>query len=243
MFKSKEKPIIEFVSRIPGLSELEDIRPKPANKFIPEWWKNVPFDLNLEKEKYRFDSNMVRQCPAFPDLFSSGYILPMWADTTFYFDKETNEYEWKCGSANSPFKINVFDSFQFTDHANYQYKDKVASVVFQFINPWYLKLPKGYSVFQIPLFYHQKEKYEILPGTYDPYNANTDKLEVAYFGDKEEIFIKRGTPLVQYIPYKKENFDFGFRDQNENDIKEEYRSQVKRIGHFKNWYAQNRNRG
>jgi hypothetical protein len=243
MFESKEKPLIEFISRIPGLSELEDVKPVPANKFIPQWWKDMPFDLNMDKERYRFDSGMVKQCPAFPDFFSSGYILPMWADTTIYFDKDTGEYRWKCGVLGSPFDINVFEPYKFTNHVNYKYKNKIANIIFQFINPWYIRLPKGYSVMQLPLFYHPTEKYDILPGTYDGHIASSDKLEVAYFTDKEEIFIKKGTPLVQYIPYKKENFNIDIRDQNNNDLKNEHRDASKRMGDFKNWYSQNRNRG
>ena len=243
MFKSKEKPVIEFISMLPMLSEIEDTRPVPANKFIPQWWKDMPFDLNMDKEKYRFESGLVKQCPAFPDLFSSGYILPMWADTTIYFDKDTGIYEWKCGSMGSPFKINVFEQYKFIDQANYTYKGNLANIIFQFVNPWYIRLAKGYSVFQLPLFYHPTGKYDILPGTYDGHIANTNKLEIAYFTDKEEIFIKKGTPLVQYIPYKKENFDLVIRDQTNEDLKMTSLDGVKRMGHFKNWYGQNRNRG
>jgi len=243
MFNSKEKPVIEFISMFPGLSELEDIKPQPANKFIPQWWKDMPFDLNIDKEKYRFNSGIVKQCPAFPDLFSSGYILPMWADTTLYFDKDIQNYSWRCGSNGSPFKINVFEQNKFIDYARYSYNGNIANVIFQFINPWYIRLPKGYSVFQLPLFYHPTEKYSILPGTYDGNIASTDKLEVAFFGDKEEIFIKKGTPLVQYIPYKKENFKLNIRDQNKDDLKSFEMDIVKRMGSFKSWYAQNRNRG
>ena len=243
MFNSKEKPVIEFISTIPGLSEIEDIQPKPSNNFIPEWWKNMPFDLDMDKERYRFNSGIVKQCPAFPDLFSSGYILPMWADTTLYFDKDTGEYSWKCGAQNSPFEINIFEQDKFINHTDYSYKNKIANIIFQFVNPWYIRMPKGYSVFQLPLFYHQTEKYDILPGTYDGHNAITNKLEVAYFADKEEIFIKKGTPLVQYIPYKKENFDINIRDQNQNDLKNIDMDILKRMLQFKGWYAQNRNRG
>ena len=243
MFESKEKPVIEFVSRFLGMSEIEEIKPVPSNKFIPQWWKDMPFDLNMDKEKHRFDTGMVKQCPAFPDFFSSGYILPMWADTTIYFDKETGEYEWKCGSIASPFKIGVFEQYKFINQTDYKYKGHDAGIIFQFHNPWDIKLAEGYSVFQLPLFYHPTNNYAVLPGTYDGYNANTDKLEVAYFGDKEEIFIKKGTPLVQYIPYKKENFNLVVRDQNEDDLKSLHKSSIKRAITFKNWYAQNRNRG
>ena len=38
MFKNKtRKPLIQFVSNIPGLDEIEECKPKPTNKYIPQW--------------------------------------------------------------------------------------------------------------------------------------------------------------------------------------------------------------
>jgi hypothetical protein len=239
MFKSKEKPVIEFISRFKFLKDIEEVRPVPAQKFIPEWWRNAPYSTN--ESKHSPEGGLVKQCPMFPDLFSSGYILPMWADTTLSF--KNNEWRVKCGSINSPFIINAFSNDQFLKHSKYKFNGFNANAVFQFENPWQIKSTKGYSIFQFPLFYHFNNDFSVLPGTYDGNVVETNKLEVAYFGNEEEVFIKRGTPLVQYIPYKKEKIDYIIRDFNKEDEEDFLKNRVDRVGMFKNFYAQNRNRG
>lgn len=241
IFKSKEKPVIEFISSFKFLKDIEDVTPKPAQKFIPEWWKNAPWDKDMDSEKYRPQSGYVKQCPMFPDLFSSGYILPMWADTTLFV--KNDQWGWECGSLNSPFKIGIFSKDQFLNHSNYRFNGFNPSAIFQFHNPWEIKATKGYSVFQLPLFYHFNNDFSVLPGTFDANTASQNKLEVAYFGNEKEIFIKRGTPLVQYIPYKKEKIDYIVRDSNRDDEDNFLKNQAYKMTMFKNFYAQNRNRG
>jgi hypothetical protein len=82
-----------------------------------------------------------------------------------------------------------------------------------------------------------------MPGIYDANIMTTEKLEIAYYGEGKEIFIKKGTPLVQYIPYKKEKIDLVIRDFTNQDEKDELKLYTQRSLMFKSWYSQNRNRG
>jgi hypothetical protein len=239
MFKSKEKPVIEFISRYKFLKDIEEITPAPAQKFIPEWWRNAPYSLS--ESKYNMQDGLVKQCPMFPDLFSSGYILPMWADTVISL--KNNTWSAKCGKPDSPFQVNIFQNHEFLDYTDYKFNGFNARAVFQFVNPWQIKTPKGYSVFQFPLFYHFNNDFSVLPGTYDGNTVEADKLEIAYFGNEEEIFIKRGTPLVQYIPYKKEKIDYLIRDSNQDDEDIFLKKRIDGLTMFKSFYGQNRNRG
>jgi len=233
---------MEFISRVPGLSGIEDIRPRPAAQLRPEWWKSVPY-MQTEEDRVRIFSGNVRQCPAFPEFLSNGFILPMWADTTLYYDEAANTWNYRCGGKNSAFKINIFTQNQFVDHVDYSYQgSKPAKIIFQFVNPWYLLLPPGYGVFQMPLFYHSSGDYAVLPGTYEPHVAATDKLEVAVFSGNKEIFIKKGTPLVQYIPYKKTSIGMGVRDEDERDKKREAMKITRSLTTFRTWYGQNTNK-
>lgn len=241
MFKSKEKPVIEFISRLEFLKDIEEIRPQPANKFIPQWWKEMPWDKSLDESRHRPVGNLVRQCPMFPDFFSSGYILPMWADTTLFY--KDGEWRWKCGSDGSPFKISIFHQSQFLDNSEYKMNGINATALFQLHNPWKIKTSKGYSLLQLPLFYHFNNEFSVMPGIYDANIMTTEKLEIAYYGEGKEIFIKKGTPLVQYIPYKKEKIDLVIRDFTNQDEKDELNLYTQRSLMFKSWYSQNRNRG
>jgi hypothetical protein len=242
MFKRKEEPVIEFVSKFPFLKDIEGVAPVPAKKFIPEWWFNTPFSLPSDEKHYQ-ESQIVRQCPAFPELFHSGYVLPMWADTTLYFNSKTGEWRTRCGANPSPFSINFFAPHQFTDHASYTLQSVKPTAIFQFENPWNITATKGYSVYQFPLFYHFTGDFSVLPGVFEPNSWYSDKLEVAYFGDDKEIFIKRGTPLVHYIPYKKEKIGLVVRDQTESDVKRYNKMLLERATTFKSVYSKNRSKG
>ena len=68
------------------------------------------------------------------------------------------------------------------------------------------------------------------------------KIEVGYFTDDKEIFIKRGTPLVQYIPYKKIDASLVVREFNNEDVKRSDKFHIRAQSTFKNWYGQNRRR-
>lgn len=237
----EENPKVEFISRIEFLKDIEEIRPQPANKFIPQWWKDTPWDNDLDESKYRAENGSVRQCPMFPDMFSSGYILPMWADTVVYY--KNGEWNWKCGAVGSPFKVSIFQPRQFLDNSEYKMNGVSATALFQLHNPWQIKTSEGYSLLQLPLFYHFNQEFSVLPGVYDANIIDTDKLEIAYYGDGKEIFIKKGTPLAQFIPYKKEKIDLVIRDITEQDKEDTLKLNVQRSVMFKNWYSQNRNRG
>lgn len=235
----KNKPKIEFLSNIEYLKDIEEIRPAPSSKFLPEWWKKIPYDTAIEKNRYKALSMTARRCPSFVDYFSSGYILPMWADTTLYFNSQTKEWKWQCGNLiNSKFRIQFFDPSRFQDYGHTNFYEKKSVAVWQFINPWTIVASPGYFVLQLPLLFHESSDFAAFPGMYDPYAINTDKLEIAIFEADKEIFIKRGTPLVQYVLIKKENFDLIIRDKNDKDLAFEERKKTLKSTSFGTVYNQ-----
>jgi hypothetical protein len=43
-------------------------------------------------------------------------------------------------------------------------------------------------------------------------------LQVAYFGNGQEVLIKKGQPLVHYIPFKREKINFITKLMNDKDL-------------------------
>ena len=73
MFSKKNDNItIKFVNTINGLKIDKEIIPYSAEKYYPKWWKQFPFTDN--------NNPTIKRCPAIPDFFSQGYIVPMWMD-------------------------------------------------------------------------------------------------------------------------------------------------------------------
>ena len=81
---------------------------------------------------------------------------------------------------------------------------------YKILNPYIIKTPPGYSCLFVPLLNNNDDRFEIISGIVD-----TDTFEMAINfpivinGDKYptlETVIKRGTPYVQVIPFKRDKW-------------------------------------
>lgn len=208
--------LIEFWSSVPYLSDIEECRPRPAGKDIPSWWTKVRNDSGSN-----FPASNIKRCPGIGDFFTNGYTLPMWGDTILKHNPKTGEWNWRCGNNESPFHINIFDENAFLQYNEANTFGIPATKVFQLVNPWRVRTSPGYSILQIPLLYHFNKDFTVLPGIVDTDIYNTLNVEVMYHGAGDEVFIPQGTPLLQYIPFKRDDFELQVRDETEQD-KENY---------------------
>jgi hypothetical protein len=205
---------IQFISTVEGLESLEECLPQPAKNFIPEWFKNIPSK----------DTNTVKSCPSFPDYFSQGYIIPMWSDVRL----SSNSDSWFWETSTDKIKWETHSNKQFLDYEKVKFNGVEAQFVFKALCPWRVITPPGWSVLQLPLFYHFNQKWSVLPGVIDTDVHSYINQQVLYHGNGETVTINRGDPFVLYIPFKRsEKLKSKIRYQNENDIKnfnkQEYR--------------------
>ena len=71
----------------------------------------------------------------------------------------------------------------------------------------------------MPLFYHFDNRFSVMPGVIDTDIHHIVNQQVMYFGDEEEVVIKRGTPFVQYVPFKRQGVTSEIRAASEADLK------------------------
>lgn len=199
---------IEFVSKVSGFETFSNTKPQPSSRFMPPWWKNMPLNShqNLSSSYFEEHPITVKGCPSFPDYLSRGYILPMWADTVLVYSKETDQWRAKWGDSSSDHGYNVdsHPNSQFHDYVDVNSQGVPGSFTFKLNSPWSVFTPKGYSVLQLPLFYHFNKEFSALPGVIHTDILHNINLQVTYFGEGKEIFIPQGTPLAQYIPFKRD---------------------------------------
>jgi len=180
---------IQFISIDESLVSIEDSLPRPAKHFIPKWFKDIP-----SKE-----IGTVKDCPSFPDYFSQGYIIPMWTDVKMRYKDGISQFETSA------------KRFLFETHANEQmikYKKATfngieGQFVFKANCPWRIITPPGWSVLQLPLFYHFNQEWSVLPGVIDTDIHHEINQQILYHGNGKEIIIKCGDPLVLYVPFKR----------------------------------------
>jgi hypothetical protein len=210
MFKKEKKPFIKFVSTVEGLENIPECLPKLATKYIPEWFKNVPANLDF------LQTQTVRLCPSFSDLFSSAYVVPAWEDSVLRYNKEIDHWSASTGGISN-----------WSTHGNKQMLDYVESsvlgnktqIIFKSDCPWKVITAPGYSVLQLPMFYHFNKDWTALPGIIDTDIYHEINQQILYHSDKDEVRIARGTPLAMYIPYKRSKFNFSTNFMTEEESK------------------------
>ena len=203
-FKKSDK--IQFVSMIEGLEIIDYLIPKPAKNFIPKWFKDIPSNAKAT----------VKDCPSFPDYFSQGYILPMWSDVRLQSDKG----HWNWNTPNEQITWSTHGDNQFIDHTKTNFNGVEGQFVFKANCPWKIITPPGWSVLQLPLFYHFNQEWSVLPGVIDTDIHHEINQQVLYHGNGKEIQINAGDPFVLYIPFKRSNkLKSVVRYQTEQDIK------------------------
>ena len=206
------EPKVELITTIPGLNEIKDALPKPASKFIPDWWKNtptVPTTFNIDGVSF----GNVKVCPAFPDYFNKGFIVPMWVDSfLFYTDKnEDGIPEWKWRTANDQFIWELHTNEQYLNNVPHKFFGKESYFIFKSRLPWYVFTPPGYSLYQLPPFFHFNEDFSAIPGVRNTDTYHEMNIQLVIHSKNKEIFIPRGTPLAHYIPFKREAIDLEVR--------------------------------
>jgi len=186
----------------------DEFTPKPASKFIPDWYKNLDSYLNGKKAPTGSGTSAAtaKRCMPIFDAISAGYIIVSPADV--YVSQRDGQpyYEW----AN-------FGLIQF--HPKEQAPEHPhrggAEAFPKWINHWAIKTPKGYSTMFVAPF-HRESVFNILPGIVDtdtytapinfPFTLNDQKFEG---------IIPAGTPIAQVIPFKREGWEMGIGGEKE----------------------------
>ncbi len=182
---------IQFISTVEGLESIENCLPRPAKYFIPKWFKDIP----------NTDGMSVKVCPSFPDYFSQGYIIPMWSDVRLNYDGEN--WGWETPINNT--KWDTHSNNQFLEYTDAKFNGIDGQFVFKSVSPWRIVTPPGWSVLQLPLFYHFNQDWSVLPGVIDTDTYHEINQQVLYHGNGGDVIIKCGDPFVLYVPFKRSN--------------------------------------
>ena len=236
------KQSIEFKTDIRGLEEYAPV--KPAKFFLPQWFKSmsdsIPTSGHHEKGKRgyfdktgdtakKYTNGTVKRCPAIVDLITEGYIIPMWADFLIQRDMETMEWDNKGMEQygidfHSPQQISGWE-LKKTD-----FKDAV-----KFVNPWRIYTPPGYSVMFMPPTYQFEKRFTVLPGIVETDSYHHVNFPSIWHTTKDAI-IERGTPFIQVIPFKRDDWSHTTTLMDTEDFELEAVEKAELQSTFKNSY-------
>ena len=183
----------------------EEYNPVPASKMIPDWYKKLDSYIGGEKRpdgKGGTTATAKRCMPIF-DAITGGYIIL--THTDFWVSQIEDEngkkqpyYEWSSFGA-----IAFHPKEQLPEHpdgAGHEFSYP------KWNNAWAITTPPGYScLFISPL--HRETPIMVLPGVVDTdtYNAPVN-FPFVLRDPKMDGLIPAGTPIMQVIPFKRDEF-------------------------------------
>jgi hypothetical protein len=221
---------IEFIAHEDYFALKEDY-PIPIKLNIPQWYKKLEHTLQLKT---------VKGCMPFLDTLTSGYLLKMPQDFNVRHNVDNKNKEGETFK-DSFQTFGLSDRFELlnakdinlnsgSDIHNVKQLEGSPLVeknknlpLYKILNPWQIKTPKGYSCLFVPPLNNEDDRFSIIPGIVDTdIFPNEINFPIVLNGDKYPILettIKKGTPYVQIIPFKRDNWKMKLSSGNQNKIR------------------------
>jgi len=220
---------IEFSAHEDYFALKEDY-PIPAKLNIPEWYKNLEHSIL---------NRTIKGCMPFLDSLTAGYVLKMPQD--FYVrhnvDNE-NEKGEKIKDSFQTFGLHAVQQLLHVKSINLNSGLDMHSIkqvegspfieknknlpFYKILNPWKIKTPKGYSCLFLPPLNNSDDRFSIIPGIVDTdIFPNEINFPIIINGDKYPVLettIKKGTPYVQVIPFKRDNWQIKLKSIKQKEV-------------------------
>ena len=207
--RSNSEQIIQFICEDPSIDFFK--RPEPAKKHIPEWYKKMQtFIAGEEKNRYVDGSNntTIKRCMPVYDAMTAGYLLLFPCDVNVTRRPDgTPEFTYPIPyTMVNEHPVSQADKLSVPDDYNHKF--------LKWTNPWIVKVPDGWSVLFTQPMHRDDLPFSILPGIVD---TDHFKLSVQFpFLLKKDFvgLIPAGTPMVQLIPIKREEWKAEYSSLN-----------------------------
>jgi hypothetical protein len=205
---------IKFSSTKKWIDDNHISYPEPSIKNMPDWYKKAK---NFIKDANNNEIISWKACPSMMDSYMTGYVLKTPCDINFFIndfgiiDVEVEDKKYKDFCQ----KREPINSHGFFSPQGY-YKNH-----FAWHGYWGIETPEGYSCLFLNPINHFNLPFLNSSGIID-----TDKVSVPgsipfFILEGWTGTIKAGTPYMQVIPFKKENWESLF-------LKEEYLNEFKK---------------
>ena len=169
--------------------------PQPASRFIPDEYKK----LKRFKEN-NLHSPTVKTCVPFLDSLTMGYIIPF--DQDYLVDPVEDDF------AVTPANKEQSDfGFHNQTQLPEEWKETTGKNAGKFHNKWLIKTAPGYSCLFIKPMNRIETRFDIIAGVVDTDTyINTINFPFILNKRDQQFLIKKGEPMVQVIPFKRESW-------------------------------------
>lgn len=206
----------EYPEQFNAYPHPEQYTPKAASRFIPKWFKEMSPDLKGDELV-----GTIKRCPPVTDAMCLGYIIPLWVDVEVTATE--SNIDFNLPSAWSGKK--VFDNHGAEQIAGYPKTDDMHGVFpVKFINPWVITTPPGWSCLFLNPINQFEKRWHFFEGVVhtDTYYNNVN-FPFVWTAGEGKVLIERGTPLLQVVPFRRDNLilEVGIADEPKlNSVRE-----------------------
>jgi hypothetical protein len=199
-------PTIDFIAH--NEKTLRDFKPVLAKSISPDWWKKAKVGMHVRNNFVQ----TIRSCPAMDDWLKSGWYVLANRDieVLIYEEQSVTREKKESNERNQPRVVSPsHPGNQALNSFEYLGKNAPVKDAFKMRNPWNIKTPPGYSCFYLDPFLFQNEYFATWQGVIDTdkFNTNQDNSQIIFYPKVNHSFvIKKGTPMCQIIPYKRDNW-------------------------------------
>ena len=191
----RRSPTIEFLCQPEDRGVIAE--PIPARNELPAWFRQLP-GVDRDHLSATNDGVTVKRCLPFLDALGTGWIIPLAATVRLEVRDDGKHVEagWE------------FDRPMVSNHSAFQIAGHPAEPrpPMKFHNYWTVRTPPGWSCLYLPPLNRPNGIVEVMSGVVD-----TDRFPtavnipfVACVPDGVHV-LPRGTPLVQVIPFRRDD--------------------------------------
>lgn len=208
---------IEF---IPKFRLYSKVFPEPVSvaSAIPEWWKTQESHLNNDQGVYRGTMLLtVKKCQAIFDSMTFGYYLK--CPTDISIDATGDTLRVQLTSDIMGMQQHLVSNHLKEQMIKYPIPDYFHPEVVRIHPMWLVKTEEGYSSLFVSPMHGEDSPIKAVPGVIDTDEYPSDGYLSFFVKKGFKGIIKQGTPIIQVIPFKRDDWQSSINKDKDSDSK------------------------
>ncbi|RWO09247.1 MAG: hypothetical protein EOS07_14185 [Mesorhizobium sp.] len=206
--------------------------PVAAKTVLPDWFRKLPA-VDAQQASATNNGLTVKRCMPFLDAMTTGWILPLAATVRLGIKDGGSAVDagWE------------FDRVMVSNHGVHQVagNPKEPAPPCKFHNYWSIRTPPGWSCLFLPPLNRPAQPFECVAGIVDT-DTYAAHIHFPFFATAPDglYVIEKGTPLVQVIPFRREDSALKAEIQAETGAEATeretvYRNTIASEGWYRKW--------
>lgn len=206
-FKKKNK--IRFYCNIDGIDKIMPIIPISEMTF--DWKKKSAKEYKPSKCPLGTKPRTVSRCIGINTLHKQGWVIRTWQDIVIETNGDGISFKWITPMDQKQFNGQDNISFHDTEHFKHMknWNEGSLKTIIKINTGWRCDIPKGYILYQFPVFYDDVSCFTTMAGCYSPdYGPAQLNVPIKWNVLNGKTLIPAGTPIAHLILSKQESIDY-----------------------------------